>query len=131
MDAHPPRPAHHGLHPHISIEDRLFVETVGGDLTIKIENNTDTGEGIYSEPVDDPDQTLDDAEIFYASIGNIILLKVRPYQENEFRYIVYNEKIERAMRLDSIEHACVLLPDDGNGERHPRYPSVSSAFERS
>ena len=101
-----------GRHPHISIEDRLFVETVGGDLTIKIENNTATGEGIYSEPVDNPDQTLDDAEIYYASVGNIILLKVRPYQENEFRYIVYNEKIERAMRLDSIGHACVLLPGD-------------------
>ena len=31
-----------GEHPHISIEDRVFVETVGGDLTIKIENNTDS-----------------------------------------------------------------------------------------
>src|SRR5688500_11814551 len=29
-----------GLHPHISIEDRLFVETVHGGLTIKIEDNT-------------------------------------------------------------------------------------------
>ena len=70
-----------GLHPHISIEDRVFVETVGGDLTIKIENNTASGEGIYSEPVDNPDQTLDDAEIYYAIVGNLILLKIRPYQE--------------------------------------------------
>lgn len=103
---------YHGLHPHISIEDRLFVETVGGDLTIKIENNTETGEGIYAEDVDDPDQTLDDAEIFYAVVGNIILLKIRPYREEQFRYIVYNEKIQKAQRLDAIEHACVLLPDD-------------------
>jgi hypothetical protein len=102
----------HGDHPHISIEDRLFVETVGGDLTIKIEDNTESGEGIYSEPVDNPDQTLDDAEIYYAIVGNIVLLKIRPYQEQAFRYIVYNEKIQRATRLDSIEHACVLLPDD-------------------
>ncbi|HUG89728.1 MAG TPA: DNA repair ATPase, partial [Planctomycetaceae bacterium] len=101
-----------GPHPHVSIEDRLFVETVGGDLTIKVENNTDSGEGIYAEPVDDPDQTLDDAEIYYASVGNIILLKVRPYQEQRFRYFVYNEKIRRAVRLDAIEHACVLLPGD-------------------
>ncbi|MCH7987933.1 MAG: DNA repair ATPase [Planctomycetes bacterium] len=101
-----------GLHPHISIQDRVFVETIGGDLTIKIENNTGSGEGIYSEPVDNPDQTLDDAEVFYAVVGNIILLKIRPYQENAFRYIVYNEKIQQARRLDSIESACVLLPDD-------------------
>ncbi len=102
----------HGAHPHISIADRLFVETVGGDLTIKIENNTDSGAGIYSEPVDNADQTLDDAEIHYAIVGNAVLLKVKPYQETKFRYFVYNEKIQQARRLDSIEHACVLLPDD-------------------
>jgi hypothetical protein len=105
---------YHGQHPHVSIEDRVFVETVGGDLTIKVENNTASGEGIYSEDVDDPDQTLDDAEIFYASIGNIILLKVRPYREEQYRYIVFNEKIQQARRLDAAAHACVLLPD-GHG----------------
>ena len=103
-----------GVHPHISIEDRIFVETVGGDLTIKVEDNTEQGEGIYSEPVDDPDQTLDDADIFYAVVENIILLKMRPYQENEFRYLVYNEKIQKVHRLDAIEDACVMLPE-GHG----------------
>jgi len=104
----------YGSHPHISIEDRVFVETVGGDLTIKIENNTDSGEGIYQEPVDDPDQTLDDAEIQYAVVDNIILLKIRPYQEANFRYLVYNEKIQQVKRIDSIADACVLLPS-GHG----------------
>src|SRR5690606_16043140 len=93
---------HKGVHPHISIADRVFVETVGGDLAIKVENNTDAGQGIYSEPVDDADQTLDDAEIYYALIGNIVLLKVRPYQEKAFRHVVYNEKIRQARRLDAI-----------------------------
>ena len=101
-----------GTHPHVSIDDRVFVETTGGDLTVKIENNTETGEGIYSEPVEDPDQRLDDAEYHYAIVGSIVLLRVRPYQENQFRHIVYNEKIQQARRVDSIEHACVLLPDD-------------------
>jgi len=100
----------YGTHPHISIEDRVFVETVGGDLTIKVENNTDSGEGIYREPVDNPDQTLDDAEIQYALVDNIILLKIRPYQETDFRYLVYNEKVQQVQRIDSIADACVLLP---------------------
>ena len=103
---------HYGDYPHISIKDRVFVETVGGDLTVKVENNTDSGEGIYSEPVDDPDQTLDDAETYYAMVGHIILLRVRPYQEKQFRHLIYNEKLQQAMRLDSIQDACVLLPDD-------------------
>jgi hypothetical protein len=107
------REAHQfGPHPHVAIADRLFVETVGGDLTIKIENNTQTGEGIYSEPVENADQTLDDAEMYYAILGSIILLKIRPYQERAFRYIAYNEKVQQAQRLDAIETSCVLLPDD-------------------
>ncbi len=101
-----------GEHPHISIQDRVFVETVGGDLTIKVEDNTDDGEGIYNEPVDDPDQTLDDAEIYYSIVGNIILLKMKPFKEDKFRYIVFNEKIQTATRLDTIEDACILLPED-------------------
>ena len=46
-----------GLFPHVSIQDRVFVETLNGDLTIKVEDNTQTGKGIYCEPVDDKDQT--------------------------------------------------------------------------
>ena len=103
---------HYGRHPHISIEDRVFVETVGGDLTIKVENSTETGAGIYAEPVDHVDQTLDDAEIYYASLGNLVLLKIRPYQETAFRFLVFNAKLNTAIRMDDIETACVMLPDD-------------------
>jgi hypothetical protein len=101
-----------GLHPHISIEDRLFVETIGGDLTIKLEDNTDSGKGIYSEPVDNKDQTLDDAEIYYVLLGNIIILKIRPFQETLFRYLVFSSKTEKVQRIDSIDQACILLPDN-------------------
>ncbi len=101
-----------GQHPHISIHDRVFVETVGGDLTIKVEDNTDDGSGIYAEHVDEPDQTLDDADIFYSIVGNLILLKIKPFKEDDFRYLVFNEKTRTVTRIDSIAHACVLLPED-------------------
>ena len=42
-----------GRHPHINILDTVFVETIGGHLTLKVENNTREGNGIYSEPVQD------------------------------------------------------------------------------
>jgi len=42
----------YGSYPHISIEERVFVETVDGDLTIKVEDNTDTGKGLYAEDVE-------------------------------------------------------------------------------
>ena len=102
----------HGKHPHISIEDRVFVECIQGDLTIKVEDNTEDGLGIYREPVDSPDQTLDDAETYYAILGNLILFKIRPYQERDFRYLVFSTKRLSVERLDSLGLACALLPDD-------------------
>ena len=102
----------HGVHPHISIEDRVFVECVGGDLTIKVEDNTDSGEGIYSEEVEHVDQTLDDAEVYFASLGNLILLRIRPYQEKQFRHFVFNEKLKSVTRIDAVGDACIRLPED-------------------
>ncbi|MEL6821695.1 MAG: DNA repair ATPase, partial [Calditrichota bacterium] len=101
-----------GEHPHISIEDKLFVETIGGDLTIKVEDNTDSGEGIYEEPVEHKEQLLDDAEIFYAIAGSLILLKIKPFQEKNFRYLVYSEKNRDVQRVDGIADSCIFLPDD-------------------
>ncbi|MFN8257385.1 MAG: DNA repair ATPase [Bacteroidales bacterium] len=101
-----------GKHPHVNIENILFVETTGGDLTIKAENNTDTGVGVYSEEVIDPSQTLDDAEFYYSVLGNIIILKIRPYKENDYRYIVYSSKTKSAVRIDAIRNSCVFLPEN-------------------
>lgn len=101
-----------GAFPHISFEDRIFVETTGGDLTIKIDDNTESGEGIYAEPVEDADQTLDDAAFAFASVGNLILMRILPYREQKPRYLVYSEKVRQARRMDAIAGACVLLPED-------------------
>lgn len=100
-----------GTFPHISVEDKVFVETTKGTLTIKVEDNTDVGKGIFEESVNEQDQTLDDAEVHYAILGNIIILRIRPYKEN-YRYIVYNSKMQEALRIDEIRDSCILLPDD-------------------
>jgi hypothetical protein len=101
-----------GRHPHVSIRDRIFVETVGGDLTVKIENNTESGEGIFAEPVEEVQQGLDDALIEYAEIGPLILLKIRPYREETIRYLVYSSRTQRVVRIDAVGRACVSLPED-------------------
>ncbi|MEV8509286.1 DNA repair ATPase [Actinoplanes sp. NPDC051475] len=101
-----------GRHPHVSIEEQVFVETVGGTLTVKVENNTEDGEGIFSEPVDEPLQSLADAEIAYARIGPLILLRVLPYKETTYRYLVFNTRTRDVVRLDGIGQACQRLPED-------------------
>ncbi|MFI6492521.1 DNA repair ATPase [Streptomyces sp. NPDC050564] len=101
-----------GRHPHVSIEGEVFVETVGGTLTVKVEDNTETSEGIYSEPVDEPLQSLADADIAYARVGALILLRVRPYKEDAHRYLVFNTLTRFVVRLDGIGQACRRLPED-------------------
>ncbi|GCB43922.1 DNA repair ATPase [Streptomyces sp. NL15-2K] len=105
---------HHvlGRHPHVSIEGEVFVETVGGTLTVKIEDNTETGEGIYTEPVAEPLQSLADADIAYARVGALILVDVLPYKEDVHRYLVFNTLTKSVVRLDGIGRACRTLPED-------------------
>ncbi|MEO3873262.1 DNA repair ATPase [Nonomuraea sp. B12E4] len=101
-----------GRHPHISIGGEVFVETVGGDLTIKIEDNTETGAGIYAEPVTEPLQSLADADVEYARVGPLILLRIRPYKESGWRHLVFNTRTKAVVRLDGIGQACRRLPED-------------------
>ncbi|MER6953425.1 DNA repair ATPase [Streptomyces sp. NPDC000618] len=101
-----------GRHPHVCVQDEVYVETLGGTLTVKVENNTETGEGIYSEPVDEPLQSLADADIAYARVGALVLLRIRPYKEETFRYLVFNTLSRRVIRLDGIGQACRRLPED-------------------
>ena len=101
-----------GKHPHVNVLDTVFVETLGGDLTVKVENNTETGLGIYSEPVEDAHQSLADADVAYARVGQLILLRIRPYRETTQRFLVYNPRTQQVQRIDAIGSACVQLPED-------------------
>ncbi|MEM9554175.1 MAG: DNA repair ATPase [Acidobacteriota bacterium] len=101
-----------GRHPHVSIEDRVFVETVGGDLTVKVEDNTEDGLGMYREPVDEEHQSLADADIHFAVVGALVLIRVRPYNETTWRHLVFSERRQSVVRIDAIGQTCHTLPED-------------------
>ncbi|MFE3142390.1 DNA repair ATPase [Streptomyces scopuliridis] len=102
-----------GRHPHISVDGgQVFVSTVGGALTVKTENDTESGDGIHTEPVEEPLQSLADAEVAYARAGVLILLRVRPYKEEAPRHLVFNTVTRTVVRLDGIGRACRRLPED-------------------
>ncbi|MFE6768064.1 DNA repair ATPase [Streptomyces fimicarius] len=108
-DAHVP-----GRHPHIAVGKGggLFVDTLGGTLTVKVTDDTESPDGIYEEPVDEPLQSLADADVEYAEVGPLVLLRVRPYKETDWRYLVFNSLLSSVQRLDSIGPACHRLPED-------------------
>ncbi|MFD1831704.1 DNA repair ATPase [Streptomyces desertarenae] len=102
-----------GRHPHVAVAGgELYVSTVGGSLTVKTENDTETPAGVHDEPVDDPLQSLADAEIAHARVGPLILLRVLPYNETAHRHLVFNTRTREVLRLDGIGRACRRLPDD-------------------
>ncbi|MFJ1694647.1 DNA repair ATPase [Streptomyces sp. NPDC088252] len=108
-----------GRHPHIAVGGDadgtgapLFVDTLGGTLTVKTVDDTDTPDGIYEEPVTEPLQSLADADVEHAAIGPLVLLRVRPYNEESWRYLVYNTLLGTVLRLDGIGPACHRLPED-------------------
>ncbi|AYC36471.1 DNA repair ATPase [Streptomyces griseorubiginosus] len=101
-----------GRHPHVSVEDEVFVATVGGTLTVKVDNDTETGEGIHTEPVAEPLQSLADADIAYARVGALILLRIRPYKEHADRHLVFDTLTRTVVRLDGLGPASRRLPED-------------------
>lgn len=100
-----------GKFPHISILDKVFIEAIHGDITFKIEDNTDSGKGIFSEKVSNLDQQLDDAEYYYADLGNLIAVKIKPFQE-DFRAYIFNLRTKEVVNIPSLLDAAILLPDN-------------------
>ncbi|MFC9972072.1 DNA repair ATPase [Spirillospora sp. NPDC127200] len=101
-----------GRFPHIAIGGAAFVATIGGALTVKTADDTETATGVYSEPVDEPLQSLADADVLHARVGALVLLRVRPYNETAWRHLVLNTRTGEVVRLDGIAQGCRRLPDD-------------------
>lgn len=103
-----------GRHPHIAVGKGggLFVDTLGGTLTVKVTDDTGSPDGIYEEPVDEPLQSLADADVEYAEVGPLVLLRVRPYKEDAWRHLVFNSLLATVQRLDGIGPSCHRLPED-------------------
>ena len=100
-----------GKYPHVSIQDKVFIEAIHGDITFKIEDNTDSGKGIYSEKVTNLDQQLDDAEYYFADLGNLLAVRIKPYQE-DFRAFIFNLRNKEVINLPSLNESAILLPDN-------------------
>ncbi|MEU2980424.1 DNA repair ATPase [Streptomyces hirsutus] len=101
-----------GRHPHVSVQGEVFVDTLGGTLTVSTDGDSENPDGIHTEPVDEPLQSLADAEVSYARVGALILLRVLPYKETAHRHLVFDTLTRTVVRLDGIGQGCRRLPED-------------------
>ncbi|MFJ5608507.1 DNA repair ATPase [Streptomyces sp. NPDC093221] len=99
-----------GRDPHLALTaadgGTVTVATSGGTLAIGAD------EASYEEPVEDALQALADADVAYATVGPLVLLRVRPYRENADRHFAVNTRTGEIERLDALGQACLRLPDD-------------------
>ncbi|MFI1761534.1 DNA repair ATPase [Streptomyces sp. NPDC020800] len=97
-----------GRDPYVAVPGGAGVATVGGRLAVR----GPEGEELYAEPVEEPLQSLADAAVAHACVGELVLLRVRPYKEDADRYLVFDTLSRSVVRLDGIGQACRRLPED-------------------
>ncbi|MER6567416.1 DNA repair ATPase [Streptomyces sp. NPDC001093] len=97
-----------GRDQYVAVPGGLGVSTVGGSLTVR----TTDGEELHAEPVQEPLQALADAAVGHARVGALVLLRVRPYKEEDDRYLVFDTLSRTVVRLDGIGQACRRLPEE-------------------
>ncbi|AKJ11943.1 DNA repair ATPase [Streptomyces incarnatus] len=97
-----------GREQYVAVPGGLAVSTVGGSLTVR----TPEGGELYAEPVQEPLQALADAAVAHARVGALVLLRVRPYKEEDDRHLVFDTLTGTVVRLDGIGQACRRLPEE-------------------
>ncbi|CAK7058178.1 DNA repair ATPase [Saezia sanguinis] len=97
---------------YMNIANTLFIEQRRGTLTFKIENNTPDGQIIFTEKVEDENQALGDLRVEFAELGSLLLLKILPYREQQWRHYIYNKLNQKIARVDALGLACIQLPED-------------------
>ncbi|HEY4331639.1 MAG TPA: DNA repair ATPase, partial [Ilumatobacteraceae bacterium] len=97
---------------HYNIADTLFIGLDRGRLDLRIDDAVVGGRSILTEAVAEKDQSLDEVRVGYATLGDIVLVRLTPYRENDERYFIYNRLTRTAQRADAIGRNCHQLPED-------------------
>ncbi|MEU9045503.1 MULTISPECIES: DNA repair ATPase [unclassified Kitasatospora] len=101
-------PAGPGRPPRADLAGELHLGVDGGRLTLA----TPDGRELHREPLAEALQTLADAQIGHARLGTLLLVRVRPYQEETVRHLVVHLPTGKVTRIDALGQACLRLPAD-------------------
>ncbi|MEU5160086.1 DNA repair ATPase [Streptomyces sp. NPDC020875] len=136
-----------GPEPRIRVTDGVYVSTVGGTLTVHpaaAADGSEASDALFTEPVAEPLQSLADADVSWARVGPLVLLRVRPYNETVVRHLVVHTLTATVTRLEGVGtgEAIRRLPDDqgivfpggycpaGGAVKAFEDPRPDAAFER-
>ncbi|WP_051836274.1 DNA repair ATPase [Streptomyces sp. NRRL WC-3742] len=101
-------PAAPGTAPRADLAGQLHVSVDGGRLRLLAPD----GRELHREPLAEALQTLADAQIAHARLATLLLVRVRPYQEETVRHLVVHLPTGAVTRIDALGQACLRLPAD-------------------
>ncbi|MER7843619.1 DNA repair ATPase [Kitasatospora sp. NPDC096077] len=101
-------PAAPGAAPRADLAGEVHLGVDGGRLTLTAPD----GRELHREPLTEALQTLADAQVAHARLGTLLLVRVRPYQEETVRHLVLHLPTGRVTRIDALGQACLRLPAD-------------------
>ncbi|MEU4297843.1 DNA repair ATPase [Kitasatospora aureofaciens] len=101
-------PATPGTAPRADLAGELRLGVDGGRLTLAAPD----GRELHHEPLAEALQTLADAQVAHARLGTLLLVRVRPYQEETVRHLVVHLPTGKVTRIDALGQACLRLPAD-------------------
>lgn len=99
-----------GRWPHLAIDGQMFIGLTKGTLEFRIDDAVTGGRTVYSERVAEIEQEVNELRVRYARLGELLLIGVLPYRENDERYYVYNRLTREAHRVDAIGAVAINCP---------------------
>ncbi|MFJ9697074.1 DNA repair ATPase [Kitasatospora sp. NPDC101183] len=101
-------PAAPGTAPRADLAGELHLAVDGGTLRLLAPD----GRELHREALAEALQTLADAQIAHARLATLLLVRVRPYQEETVRHLVVHLPTGAVTRIDALGQACLRLPAD-------------------
>jgi hypothetical protein len=101
-----------GRWPHLAVQGELFIGLTKGTLDFRVDDAVTGSRTVLTERVAEVEQEVNELRVRYARLGELILIALLPYRENDERFYVYNRLTREAHRVDSIGRGCHQLPED-------------------
>ncbi|BAN01840.1 DNA repair ATPase [Ilumatobacter coccineus] len=98
-----------GAHPVVSVLDEVFIGFRGGRLQLRVETGEGGSHAEIDEAIANSGQSLADLGVDYLTIGDILLIRVRLYEEDPRTY-VFSRRSRAGTRVDAAGVASRLLP---------------------
>lgn len=102
---------------HYAIANLLYIGIEKQQLEFRIDDVIVGGRTVHAEPLSE-EQAIDELNIGYAALGDVLLIRIQPYREALERFYIYNRLTRVVARADAVGRNCHQLPE-GQGVVFP------------